>query len=155
MGWSIGYSKKHNRFIGYGVPAPCDHPGCATLIDRGLGYVCCDMPDHEKSCQAYFCEEHRENYVYPDEIEDMNQDELSQLGLDADEDYSDCDGPICCRHTFEPHKESIQMVEFILTDESWQKWRDAYPTETANLKRVFDEKGDKPYLIVGPNNTPD
>ena len=34
MGWSIGYDNTWNRDIGYGVPATCDHLGCAAEIDR-------------------------------------------------------------------------------------------------------------------------
>lgn len=39
-----------------------------------------------------------------DDIEDMHQEELNQLGLDPDEDYSDFDGAVCCRHSMEKHK---------------------------------------------------
>jgi hypothetical protein len=44
MGWSIGYDSKWKRDIGYGVPAPCDLPGCDKEIDRGLAFVCGTEP---------------------------------------------------------------------------------------------------------------
>ena len=40
MGWSIGFDRRWNRDIGYGVPATCDQPGCGADIDRGLAFVC-------------------------------------------------------------------------------------------------------------------
>lgn len=60
MGWSIGYDEKWQRDVGYGVPAYCDHPGCAAVIDRGLAYVCCDGEPYggEHGCGLFFCPEH-------------------------------------------------------------------------------------------------
>lgn len=68
MSYAVGNCGKHKRHIGYGVPAICDHPDCTEEIDRGLGYLCGE-DFHFASCHGYFCEEHRYNYVYGDEIE--------------------------------------------------------------------------------------
>lgn len=155
MGYKIGYQGKFKRFLGYGIPAICDHPGCETEIDRGMGHACYEGVPYDSACGGFFCSEHHENYVYPDEIEDLHQEELNQLGLDPDEDYSDIDGAVCCRHSMEKHKEAATWINFILTDESWEKWREKYTEQTANLKKLYDEKGDKKYLIVGPDDMPD
>ncbi|MBV7475351.1 hypothetical protein [Pseudoxanthomonas sp. PXM05] len=55
MGWSIGYSERYKRDIGYGVPAYCDHPGCREEIDRGLGYKC---EEEECGCEKFYCFAH-------------------------------------------------------------------------------------------------
>jgi hypothetical protein len=44
MGWAVGYDENWKRYIGYGVPAYCDHPKCNKEIDRGLSYVCGGEP---------------------------------------------------------------------------------------------------------------
>lgn len=51
MGWSIGWSRKHKRWIGYGVPCICEHPECNASIDRGMDYLC-------PKCRLAFCGEH-------------------------------------------------------------------------------------------------
>ena len=60
MGWAVGFDSNWNRDIGYGVPAICDHPECATRIDRGLAYVCgSDAYGGEHGCGLFFCSVHR------------------------------------------------------------------------------------------------
>lgn len=67
MGWSDCGKDSTGRPIGYGFPATCDHPGCDAKIDRGLSYVCGSMHgEDEWSCERYFCEQHKRNYVYED-----------------------------------------------------------------------------------------
>jgi hypothetical protein len=39
MGWSYGVNAA-GREVGYSVPATCDHAGCETKINRGLGHAC-------------------------------------------------------------------------------------------------------------------
>jgi hypothetical protein len=62
MGWSLGHDNRWGKFgrdIGYGVPAPCDHPGCGAEIDRGLSYVCGTHPyGGEHGCGLHFCGDH-------------------------------------------------------------------------------------------------
>ena len=60
MSWAVGYDDTWKRDIGYGVPAYCDHPGCAAEIHRGLAYVCCDQETYggERGCGLYFCGAH-------------------------------------------------------------------------------------------------
>ena len=106
MGWSIGYDDHHDRDIGYGVPAECDHPSCAARIDRGMAYRC----DHEEGgCGLFFCGEHR-NYI--------GHCERCQTGTPS----------------FTPKPDLPEWVHHKLTDPSWQEWRDAYPAEVAALR---------------------
>ena len=42
MGYQVYEDSKTGRWAGYGVPAECDRPDCATKIDRGLAYRCED-----------------------------------------------------------------------------------------------------------------
>lgn len=60
MGWSVGFDSNWGRYIGYGVPAYCDHPKCSKVIDRGLAYVCADQEPYggEKGCGLFFCGDH-------------------------------------------------------------------------------------------------
>jgi hypothetical protein len=101
MGWSIGYDSNWKRDIGYGVPAICDHPKCNNEIDRGIGYVCGGEPyGGEKGCGLFFCGEH-------------------QVGS-----HQRCKK--CDQHrgtTYKPKPDVIEWIEWKLTDESWQQWR--------------------------------
>lgn len=56
MGWELGYDNRHERWVGYGVPAFCDHPGCNAEIDRGLGFKC---EEEGCGCSKFYCERHR------------------------------------------------------------------------------------------------
>jgi len=64
MGWGDCGKDSNGRPIGYVFDATCDHPDCMEQIDRGLTYVCGDMHgDDEYSCEKYFCDTHKNNYV--------------------------------------------------------------------------------------------
>ena len=103
MGWSVGFDSNWNRWIGYGIPAYCDHPDCNKTIDRGLAYVCCHQePYGGDGCGLYFCAEH-----------------------------SDYDGK-CerCQKRKRPFKskpEHPTWIKHILKDKSWKQWRDENP----------------------------
>jgi hypothetical protein len=60
MSWDVGYDENWKRWIGYGVTAFCDFPGCYAKIDRGLAFVCCGNNPYggEKGCGLYFCFDH-------------------------------------------------------------------------------------------------
>lgn len=122
MGWSIGYSEKHKRFIGYGVPAECDHPECKKKIYRGLSYICgADIYGGDHGCGLFFCSDH-----------------LGYLDLDDDSVHSDL---ICDRckdpdlDEFEPKTDVKQWRDHLLTDPSWDDWRKENPEELANLQK--------------------
>lgn len=62
MGYA-SYALPDGREAGYGIEATCDQPGCDAEIDRGMGYLCGNMPDGHRSemepgCGKYFCEAH-------------------------------------------------------------------------------------------------
>lgn len=69
MGYGY-YVLPDGREAGYGVEAPCDHPDCTVVIDRGLGYLCGNQPDghrddDEPGCGRYFCGEHDVDHDCP------------------------------------------------------------------------------------------
>lgn len=65
MGWGSCGEDSLGCPIGYMHDAKCDHPGCGKEINRGLAYACGGMHGKtEFGCEKYFCEDHRENYVY-------------------------------------------------------------------------------------------
>lgn len=110
MSWSIGYDKKWNRDIGYGVPAWCDYPGCNTEIDRGLSYVCGNEPyGGEHGCGLYFCDKHH--------YREHNCCNRCDLGL----------GP------YEPKPDHPTWIKHKLTDPSWQEWRVSNVEEVKRL----------------------
>jgi len=60
MSWAIGYDDRWARWIGYGVPAHCDDPGCSETIDRGPSFVCGGEPNGgAHGCGLHFCGAHR------------------------------------------------------------------------------------------------
>jgi len=101
MSWAVGFDTHWNRWVGYGVPAWCDHPGCYEEIDRGLANVCCgeQMYGGEDGCDLYFCEKH---HGWED---------------------GKCDR---CRKDLPPFKPSLdtdEWIEHMMTDPSWAEWR--------------------------------
>ena len=115
MSWAVGFDERWKRWIGYGVPAYCDFPGCAEEIDRGLAYVCCgEEPYGGDGCGLYFCEAH-----HP----------YSLRGH----------GCACSRcHNYRPpftpkpdHPKSIHHQE---TDPSWLEWRKERDAQLQNQK---------------------
>lgn len=118
MGWSIGYSHKQQRDIGYGVPAICDHPDCDAEIHRGMAYACGGEHDGgEDGCGLYFCHDH----LY------IGGDDKPQL----------CER--CCddEPEFEPSPDCEEWIEWKLSDESWQQWRDENPEQVQQMKAVL------------------
>lgn len=58
MGYAY-YLLSDGREAGYSVVAECDWPGCGAVIDRGLAYLCGEVPEGgEDSCGGYFCGAH-------------------------------------------------------------------------------------------------
>lgn len=123
MGWSIGYDRKWKRDIGYGVPATCDHPGCAAEIDRGLTYVCGGQPyGGEFGCGLYFCPEHQKT-----------------AGDRRD------NAPLCtrCYHGREPYAPTPDRPAWMrhkLRDSSWYRWRAENPDLVAAIRVALGER---------------
>lgn len=128
MGWSIGHDHNWNRDIGYGVPATCDHPGCGTRIDRGLSYVCGGEPyGGEKGCGLFFCSEHLMFRTKHNSFQGPQRCERC-----VEEDESD---------PFEPTPDVPEWLQWKLTDESWQRWRDENPEEVSAIKDALSGGG--------------
>lgn len=53
------YGLADGRKAGYAVEATCDEQDCTVRIDRGLGYLCGQMPGGDEwGCGGYFCSAH-------------------------------------------------------------------------------------------------
>ena len=119
MGWSIGYDSDWDRDIGYGVPAYCDHPDCNEEIDRGLSFVCGGEPyGGSEGCGLYFCRKHLDC--------DINESESVMPQL--------CERCIKNLEPFNPSPEHPEWIEWKLTHESWQQWRDENPEAVKQLQ---------------------
>lgn len=134
MGWSIGYSEQHQRDIGYGVPAICDHPDCNAEIDRGVSHLCGFNSDTGDGCGLHFCSAHLSHrYVLPAEGEDED-------ALDDDEGADR--GPLCdaCANhqpTYPKKPDHPDWINWKLTDESWATWRAENPAAVEAMKNAL------------------
>lgn len=118
MGWSLGEDRNCKRFVGYGVVAFCDYPGCTKTIDRGLYYVCGGEPyGGDEGCGLFFCDEHMH--------------------------YGQFSGQKCIRCAdnktpFKPKKyEHPRWIKHVLTHGSWQQWREENPEEVRRYKKMM------------------
>ena len=118
MGYAVGDDTqgRSGRFIGYGVPAKCDHPDCDADIDRGFAYSCGDY-DQVDNCGLHFCGQHLDH-----EIDDT---QVCERCGSEDEDAP----------WFEPKPDTAEWINHILSDESWEKWRAENP-ELVEAKRA-------------------
>lgn len=116
MGWSIGFDTRWNRDVGYGVPAQCDHPDCNKDIDRGLGYVCGGDPyGGEHGCGLFFCGEHQ---VYAEHAGKFLCERCAQQ-----------------QDPFEAKPDTREWINWKLTHDSWQQWRDENPNTVSQLQQ--------------------
>lgn len=116
MGWSVGYDDGWERWIGYGVPAWCDHPDCLEYIDRGLAYVCGGEPyGGEHGCGLFFCPAHRD---FQDGINVCDR----------------CKASFIEQAPFIPKPEHPDWIEHVSTDASWAHWRETHPDKFAELR---------------------
>ena len=116
MGYAVYEDRKARdygveRWAGYGVPAKCDFPGCKKKIDRGFGYLC---------------------------GEDVFQDNAGEHA-----DNGDCLGCglyFCTDHQFgnhqgiQPKPDSKEWVTWMLTDDSWARWREENTEQVAQMR---------------------
>jgi hypothetical protein len=131
MGWAVGWDSEKRRWIGYGVPAVCEHPDCDEEIDRGLAYRCGDLSDD--GCNMFFCENHLA-YAY-----DAEQNELSDWALcerciwnlEHEDDWV---------QTFPLKPDTREWAEHVLTDSSWEQWRREEPAQVAQMQAILGEK---------------
>lgn len=102
------------RWAGYGVPAVCDRPECSATIDRGL---------------AYKCEEYT-IYDIDEESDVETETEVEGCGLffcGEHEDHSTHEGAM-------PKPDTAEWNTHVLTDDSWQQWREQNPERVARLR---------------------
>lgn len=119
MGYSVyedRQARDHgvDRWAGYGVPATCDKAACSTQISRGLDYKC----------------EHFVTY----EIDEISQEE-------REVESEGCGLFFCGEHQEHgshvgsvPKPDSAEWNAHLLSDESWQEWRDRNPERVALLR---------------------
>lgn len=100
-----------DRWAGYGVPAVCDEPECQAEIDRGFSYRCGE--DDETGCGLSFCSSH-----------------LYIGGGDPQMCARCCDG----EEPFTPKPDTAEWESWMLTDDSWQEWRDEHPERAAAMR---------------------
>jgi hypothetical protein len=125
MSWAIGGPDARGRWVGYGVPAYCDAPGCQAEIDRGLSCVCGGEPyGGEHGCGLYFCAQH--------------------LFTKWTGRRLDCEATNLCGRCVRrrpPYKrisiEHPTWVNHLLTDESWERWRQENPKVVAKLTAAY------------------
>jgi hypothetical protein len=62
------YTLPDGQLAGYDVSDVCHEDDCKVVIDRGLAYLCGDVPGGggEHGCGGYFCNTHL--YVPPDGV---------------------------------------------------------------------------------------
>jgi len=104
MSWDVGYDDRWQRWVGYGVPAWCDHPGCYEKIHRGLAYICGgDIYGGDEGCGLFFCYKH----LF---FSDRSRHQLCER---------------CCvgEKPFNPSLDTDEWVEHQMTDPSWAEWR--------------------------------
>ena len=127
MGWAVGYDIKWQRDVGYGVPSICDQPECDARIDRGLGYVCGNDPfGGEHGCGLYFCDQHL-SYRF-DDPDDPEIDFGRAVPL--------CERCLDGGQSFDPKPDLDEWLQWKLSDESWQQWRDENPAEVEKIRRL-------------------
>jgi hypothetical protein len=121
MGWQVGYDSNWKRDIGYGVPAICDRPACGEAIDRGLSYVCGSEPyGGEHGCGLYFCGEH-----------------LTGTRKAGDRFVWVCGRCDKNRPPYEPTADTTEWLEWKLTDESWEQWRQESPADVVRARAAL------------------
>lgn len=115
----MGYAVYNHgdRWAGYGVPAECDWPDCREKIDRGLGYKCEDHGGYKLILNR----------------EEISYDRFDEED-DAEEEWVETEGCglfFCEKHrsqtdqhaNIEPKPDTQEWIDHMLTDESWQDWR--------------------------------
>ncbi len=138
MSWSIGHDSRTNRWIGYGVPAYCDHPGCYRWIDRGLAHVCAKEEPRggELGCGLYFCAEH---LVY----HEGKDDDSSGFMCERCDEFHTRIAKKRCKDfdlkSFTPTPERPDWIKHLLKDESWDDWREENPKEVERLTQELEK----------------
>ncbi len=124
MGWSVGIDSNH-RWVGYGVPAVCDQPECGAAINRGWAYGCGGgLVGTIDNCGRFFCSDHRTHFKENDE----------DGGEWVCERCASGDDP------FPETPDTVEWLEHLLTDESWQQWRDENSECVRDYRAALDSR---------------
>lgn len=139
MGWSYGYDDQWQRDVGYGVPAICDYPPCSAKIDRGLSYVCGSRPyGGEHGCGLYFCPRHLlspEIRWDPEEGSSFCPRCTMAIGQITDSEWNnDFDFSVT---PYYPSEDTLEWIEWKLTDDSWESWRIRNPDEVSASREIL------------------
>lgn len=124
----MGYAvyKNGDRYAGYGVPAVCEHPDCDKEIDRGMSHACGGEPFSEYGCDRYFCGEHLKHHGF-------------NTGCGYKENGYFCDRCSKMKTPFPKKPETKEWMNHLLTDESWEKWRENNPEEVKEFQDNLKE----------------
>lgn len=109
-----------HRWAGYSVPGICDSPLCSERIWRGV----------DSKCEEHFA---------------CSIDQ--RTGEEIETQETGCGLFFCGEHQFHgDHMESIpkpdlpEWVDHLLTDDSWEQWRDMNHDEVARLRGLSNSK---------------
>jgi hypothetical protein len=134
MGWAMGFDRKWQRDIGYGVPAICDHPDCTEEIDRGLPYVCSGQQPHggDHGCGLFFCGEHLSFSEFDDHggMHPKNNGEARECDM--------CERCYNFEPPFQKKADTIGWMDHKLSHESWQKWRGENTALVIEMQKQVD-----------------
>lgn len=112
------------RFAGYGVPAICEYPDCNEEIDRGMAHACGGEPNSERGCDRYFCEKHLIFHGF-----NLNGERQYLFVCERCDKYKD-------PYPYKP--ETKEWLEHILTDESWEIWRNDEKEKVEEYKKQLE-----------------
>lgn len=112
----MGYQvyRDGSRWAGYGVPAECDLAGCHERIDRGMAYKC---------------------WTWEPTPDGIDGEEVEGCGLFfCDEHSHHPDHPGA-----EPKPDTAEWMKHMLTNDSWQAWRDENPAEVKKITALLGD----------------
>jgi hypothetical protein len=134
MGYEI--YKVGPRWGGYGVPAICEQPECNEKIDRGISYACGGEPFSDHGCDRYFCGKHLViMYI------DLVKGDFCKHKKDCDCVWTElCQRCAAGKPPFPYKPELKEWIKHLLTDHSWQEWRNENPKKVEELKKQYGKQ---------------
>lgn len=134
MGWAVG-GPYEGRYVGYGVPSYCEHPDCDKTIHRGLDYACGGgVISNWENCGMYFCHDHL-SYDHPQDPFVLDDDH--EFDNDLEYPPAVCERCAAGDEPFERKPEHPEWAEWLLTDESWEKWRSENPAQVEAMREIL------------------
>lgn len=128
MGYQVYRDVEGNdRWAGYGVPAECDWADCAKRIDRGLGCKCEDHGGYELILDGESID-----YLRIDDEPAAEEEWVETAGCGLY--FCESHRVLTDRHDgVAPKPDSAEWNAHILSDDSWQQWRDENPDVVEGL----------------------